>query len=233
MNANSSDFLLVETFHRFTDEFLAMKRDVDKLEASTLSTYHGFLTRHILPRIPPSMKIADVKPALLKHILAQIDGDRTRQAVYTLLQSIFRAAKFERLIENNPMEYIRKPKHKATAAGIVTPEIYHALLDAIRGSQTEHLFKFAWDTGLRRGEIVALRWSDFDAKAATIRVSKARKRAARRHTVPARSRSPLLPCRTSSRGGRSSRRFSCGRVSLSQRIAIFSALCATRRSQSR
>ena len=124
------------------------------------------------------MKIADVKPALLKHILAQIDGDRTRQAVYTLLQSIFRAAKFERLIENNPMEYIRKPKHKATAAGIVTPEIYHALLDAIRGSQTEHLFKFAWDTGLRRGELVALRWSDFDEKAATIRVSKARKRAA-------------------------------------------------------
>ncbi|WP_314623028.1 site-specific integrase [uncultured Selenomonas sp.] len=178
MNANISDFLLVETFHRFADEFLAMKRDVDKLEASTLSTYHGFLTRHILPRIPPSMKIADVKPALLKHILAQIDGDRTRQAVYTLLQSIFRAAKFERLIENNPMEYIRKPKHKATAAGIVTPEIYHALLDAIRGSQTEHLFKFAWDTGLRRGELVALRWSDFDEKAATIRVSKARKRAA-------------------------------------------------------
>lgn len=76
------------------------------------------------------------------------------------------------------MEYIRKPKHKATVAGIVTPKIYHALLDAIRGSQAEHLFKFAWGTGLRRGEIVALRWSDFDEKAATIRVSKARKRAA-------------------------------------------------------
>ena len=75
------------------------------------------------------------------------------------------------------MEYIRKPKHKAAAAGIVTPKIYHALLDAIRGSQAEHLFKFAWGTGLRRGEIVALRWSDFDEKAATIRVSKARKRA--------------------------------------------------------
>lgn len=176
MNANISDFLQVETFHRFADEFLIMKRDVDKLEASTLSTYQGFLARHILPRIPPTMKIADVKPALLKHILAQIDGDRTRQAVYTLLQSIFRAAKFERLIENNPMEYIRKPKHKATAAGIVTPEIYHALLSAVSGSQIEHLFSFAWGTGLRRGEIVALRWSDFDADAALIHVSKARKR---------------------------------------------------------
>ncbi len=178
LNANISDFLLVETFHRFADEFLTMKRDVDKLEASTLATYQGFLNCHILPKISENMKIADVKPALLKHILAQIKGDRTRQAVYTLLHSIFKAAKFERLIENNPMEYIRKPKHKATVAGIVTPEIYHALLDAIRGSQAEHLFKFAWDTGLRRGEIVALRWSDFDAQKAVICVSKARKRAA-------------------------------------------------------
>lgn len=176
MNANISDFLLVETFHRFTDEFLIMKRDVDKLEASTLSTYQGFLNRHILPQIPPTMKIADVKPALLKHMLAQIDGDRTKQVVYTLLQSIFRAAKFERLIENNPMEFIRKPKHTATTTGIVTPEIYHALMSAVSGSQIEHLFSFAWGTGLRRGEIVALRWSDFDADAALIHVSKARKR---------------------------------------------------------
>lgn len=55
----------------------------------------------------------------------------------------------------------------------------------------------------------------------------------RRHTAPARSRSLPLPCRISSRGGRRSQRSSCGRVSLSQRIAIFSAPCATRRSRSR
>ena len=55
----------------------------------------------------------------------------------------------------------------------------------------------------------------------------------RRHTVPARSHSPLLPYRTFLRGGRRSPRSSCGRVSLSQRIAIFSAPCATRRSRSR
>ncbi|WP_311649918.1 tyrosine-type recombinase/integrase [Selenomonas artemidis] len=178
LNMNVSDFLLVETFHRFTDDFLTMKRDIDKLEASTIATYRGFLARHILPSIPPNMKIADVKPALLKHILAHVEGDRTRQAVYTLLMSIFKAAKFEQLVENNPMEFIRKPKHTAASAGIVTPEIYHALLMQIRGTQIEHLFKFAWDTGLRRGEIVALRWSDFEADSALVHVSKARKRAA-------------------------------------------------------
>ena len=174
--ANFSDFLLVDTFHNFAETFLQTKRDVDKLEESTLTTYRRFLDKYILSIIPPSMKINDVKPALIKRVLSQITGDRTRQAVYTLLHSIFKAAKFEQLVENNPMEFIRKPKHTATTTGIVTPEIYHALMSAVSGSQIEHLFSFAWGTGLRRGEIVALRWSDFDADAALIHVSKARKR---------------------------------------------------------
>lgn len=176
--ANISDFLQVETFHNFVEDFLAAKRDVDKLEESTLTTYRRFLSQYVLPIIPANMKINDVKPALIKRILSEIKKDRTRQAVYTLLHSIFKAAKFEQLVENNPMEFIRKPKHTATVAGIVTPEIYHAIMNEVQGSQVEHLFKFAWGTGLRRGEIVALRWSDFDADAALIHVTKARKRAA-------------------------------------------------------
>lgn len=174
--ANLSDFLIADSFHNFAETFLRTKRDVDKLEESTLTTYRRFLSRYILPAIPPNVKITNVTPALIKSLLAQIEGDRTRQAVYTLLQSIFKSAKFERMIENNPMEFIRKPKHTAKVAGIVTPEIYHAILSAVRGSQVEYLFKFAWGTGLRRGEIVALRWADFDPDAATIRVSKARKK---------------------------------------------------------
>ena len=173
---NITDYLYTETFHQYAEDFLEMKRREDKLEESTLVSYRGFLDRHILPSIPASMRITDVKPALLKHILAQITGSRTRQAVYILLNSIFKVAKFEQRIENNPMEFIRKPKHETTPAAIVTPEIYHALLNAIQGTQTEHLFKFAWDSGLRRGEIVALRWSDFDAERATVSVSKARKK---------------------------------------------------------
>ena len=223
MNANISDFLLVETFHRFTDEFLIMKRDVDKLEASTLSTYQGFLTRHILPQIPPTMKIADVKPALLKHILAHIDGDRTRQAVYTLLQSIFRAAKFERLIENNPMEYIRKP-HSSTRSRVHRPSISLSS----RGTQVcaaARLLRFAGRTLTQRQRPSAY------PRLGNVPQRSTRERP-RRRTVPARSHSPMQQCKTSSYGGRGSRRSSCGRESLSQRTAMFSAPCATRRSRS-
>ena len=58
--ANISDFLEVETFHHFTSDFLKMKRDVDKLEESTLTQYRRVFELHILPQIPESVKIADV-----------------------------------------------------------------------------------------------------------------------------------------------------------------------------
>ena len=174
--ANISDFLQVETFHHFTSDFLKMKRDVDKLEESTLTQYRRVFELHILPQIPESVKIADVKPALIKKILADISGDSARLMAYILLDSIFKAAKFEQLLAINPMDFIRKPKTTPTPAGIVTPEIYHALLEKIKGTQIEYIFKFAWDTGLRRGEIIALRWSDFEQETGRIHVTKSRKR---------------------------------------------------------
>ena len=61
--ANFSDFLLVDTFHNFAETFLQTKRDVDKLEESTLTTYRRFLSQYVLPAIPESMKINDIKPA--------------------------------------------------------------------------------------------------------------------------------------------------------------------------
>ncbi|BEU87415.1 site-specific integrase [Selenomonas sp. TAMA-11512] len=176
LKGNIADYLCIETFHNFAEDFILMKRRDDKLEESTLAYYQCLLDRHILPNIPENMKISNIRPAVIKDILAKITGSRTRQAVYTLLNAIFKAAKFEQIAEHNPLDYIHKPKHEATPAAIVTPDIYRALLDEIQGTQTEHLFKFAWDSGLRRGEIVALRWSDFDAKSATVSVSKARKK---------------------------------------------------------
>ena len=173
--ANVSDFLAVETFHNFAEEFLATKRDIDKLERSTISTYRKFLDNHILSSIPAEMKIADVKPVLIKKLLAKIKGEGSRRTVYILLYSIFKAAKFEQLIAINPMDFVRKHKNNPVRAGIDTPEIYHALLSKIEGTQLEYLYKFAWDTGLRRGEIVALRWSDLDRERMMVHVTKSRK----------------------------------------------------------
>lgn len=69
--ANLSDFLIADGFHNFAETFLRIKRDVDKLEGSPLTTYRRFLSRYILTAIPPNVKITNVTPAFIKSLLAR------------------------------------------------------------------------------------------------------------------------------------------------------------------
>lgn len=108
--ANISVFLEVKTFHHFARDFLRMKRDVDKLEESTRPPYRRIFDLHILPQIPEATEIADIKPALVKRILAGVTGDNARLMTYILPDSIFKAVKFEQLLAINPMDFIHKQK---------------------------------------------------------------------------------------------------------------------------
>ncbi|MEB2600057.1 site-specific integrase [Burkholderia cenocepacia] len=59
-----------------------------------------------------------------------------------------------------------------------TPDEQRAVLDALTG-QERNLFQFAFWTGLRTSEIIALQWTDVDWSRGTIRVQRAQTRAAR------------------------------------------------------
>ena len=50
----------------------------------------------------------------------------------------------------------------------------------IAGTQLQYLYTFAWDSGMRRGEISALRWCDFDPIHGTITMENAAKRTKKR-----------------------------------------------------
>lgn len=69
--ANLSDFLIADGFHNFAETFLRIKRDVDKLEGSPLTTYRRFLSRYIFTAILPNVKITNVTPAFIKSLLAR------------------------------------------------------------------------------------------------------------------------------------------------------------------
>lgn len=54
--------------------------------------------------------------------------------------------------------------------------MYLTLMHTIQGTQLQYLYTFAWGTGMRRGEISALRWCDFDEVNGTITIEHAAKR---------------------------------------------------------
>ena len=61
----------------------------------------------------------------------------------------------------------RAPRPERTA---LAPDQVRVLLDAARGERLEALYVVAVTTGMRQGELLALRWQDVDLDAAAVRV---------------------------------------------------------------
>jgi len=101
-------------------------------------------------------------------------ASRTVRGVVGVLSMILRQAMREGLIVMNVTEGIRLPKFtERPARPFTTEEAYH-FLEAVKGDWLESLFVTAIGTGLRRGELVGLSWSDVDLEAGVVHVRQAK-----------------------------------------------------------
>ena len=89
-----------------------------------------------------------------------------------MLHSALERAVKERLILRNPTEDCIAPKVQKIEMQILPPEHIKDYLDAADRRGLLPMFYLELVTGLRKGEITALLWSDLDAKNKTISVSK-------------------------------------------------------------
>lgn len=96
----------------------------------------------------------------------------TVRSVHLMLHCAFERAVKERLIPRNPTSDCISPKIQKKEMHILQPEHMKAYLDAADARGLLPLFYLELVSGLRKGEIVALLWSDLDVKNRTISVSK-------------------------------------------------------------
>jgi integrase len=64
------------------------------------------------------------------------------------------------LIVRNPAKAVRPPKPRPRRMEVLTPDETRALLGAVEGDELEALYVLAVMTGMRQGELLALRWRD-------------------------------------------------------------------------
>ena len=96
----------------------------------------------------------------------------TVRSVHLTLHYAFERAVKERLIPRNPTDDCIAPKVQKVEMKTLLPEHLKSYLDAANARDALPMFYLELVSGLRKGELVALLWSDLDAEHKTISVSK-------------------------------------------------------------
>lgn len=100
-------------------------------------------------------------------------SNRTAQKYVAVLHGIFERARRVWKLPANPAADVERPKvRNAKAIDFYTPEEVWSLVRAAEGEQDAAIFLTAAFTGLRMGELLALRWRSVDFERRSIRVER-------------------------------------------------------------
>ena len=96
----------------------------------------------------------------------------TRRYIHVILKSALTRAVEQQLLARNPADAFKKrlPKVERKELVTLTAEGSERLLESIKGSRTYWPVMLALATGMRRGEILALRWKNVDLDRGVLRV---------------------------------------------------------------
>ncbi len=140
---------------------------------STSRLYEGLIRLHIGPRIG-HVRLVEVAPAHLANLQAQLERDglspRRREQVHVLLHvALAQTVKWGQLLRN-PLDSVDRPRAPRKPIKTWTREQSMAFLAAVAGDRLEALYVLALTTGMRRGELLGLQWSDLDLDRGNISV---------------------------------------------------------------
>lgn len=101
-------------------------------------------------------------------------GEETMRHIHRLLQQCLDQAMRDGLITENPAKSFHYRKSTTVKADIMTPLEMEDYLDAAEQLGYLPMFMLALTTGIRQGELIALKWSDLDMKKRSLTVAENR-----------------------------------------------------------
>jgi len=150
-------------------------------EKSTMQGYE-YAVRKLWGPIFGERQLASIKTSEIKREIAKLAkrvSGKTVNNNLIPLRAIFEMAIDDRLIERTPLERIRSLSHQQPVPDPFDRDEMEQIIDFIGhryDPQIWNWYEFAFGTGMRPSEQIALQWRDVDWKRRTVRVQRARVR---------------------------------------------------------
>jgi integrase len=147
------------------------------LRPSTASTYERHIRLHILPTLG-NLPLARLRPEQLDRLYAGLLAkglSRTSvQHIHAILRRSLSQATRRGVIARNPTDLVDPPGRDHPEMQVLSIDQARALVATARTgrhAELEALYVLALTTGMRRGELLALRWADVDFAKRTLTVT--------------------------------------------------------------
>jgi integrase len=161
------------TLGQFLAGWLETKKS--KLRLHTYEQYRRTIRKYIEPHLG-DLRFSDLTPdriqAFYSRLQAQGVTARPVQVVHSVLHSALEHAARLGLVTRNPADLVMAPGTKKAQLSIWDESQVSQFLVAIKGQRNEILYHLALATGMRRGELLGLQWTDIDWQAGILRVER-------------------------------------------------------------
>ena len=160
-----------------------------KLGPSTFKTLQGFLKNHIKPQIG-SIPLAELTSLDLqkfyKHLLegGRVDrieakkkpkglAPKTVRNIHQMICSAYNLAMEQKLVNKNPTQGCALPKVEHKEMKTLTADQLSAFFREAKETGVYELYYLDLATGLRRGELLGLKWTDIDFDRGVLKIQRA------------------------------------------------------------
>jgi integrase len=155
-----------------------------RIKPTTLVSYRSCLDRYVLPAMG-DQQVRDLEPSDLTRLYGRLIADggvhgglsvKSVRNVHAVLHRVLNDAVDAGVVERNVAMVAQPPRPSRVATrelGCWNASELARFLEATRGSRLEAIWRLAAMTGMRRGEILGLRWSDVDLEQERLSVRRA------------------------------------------------------------
>lgn len=132
-----------------------------KCQRSTLAGYSSAIHYHLIPKFG-ALAIADLTATLVKEWLTELPcSNKRKNNILTPLRQLYEEMYLDEVIDKNPLDRVKNLTVHSREPEPFTGHEVASILNELEDQQ-RNLIQFAFWSGLRTSELIALRWQDVD-----------------------------------------------------------------------